>query len=86
MTHPSLSNISSWRRPASKNILQSFGPFTGRTEVLDGSAAEDIVILEFPTYKDAKAWSHGSTYQVASKHRYQGGDYRFILTEGISAH
>ena len=28
-----------------------------RTEVLEGSAVEDIVILEFPTYEDAKAWS-----------------------------
>ena len=25
-----------------------------RTEVLKGSAAEDIVILEFPTYEDAR--------------------------------
>ena len=58
----------------------------GRTEVLEGSAAEDIVILEFPTYEDAKAWYHGSAYQAASKHRHQGGDYRFILTEGTSAH
>jgi uncharacterized protein (DUF1330 family) len=31
----------------------------GRTEVLEGSAVEDIVILEFPTYEDAKAWYHG---------------------------
>jgi len=58
----------------------------GRTEVLEGSAAEDIVILEFSTHQDAKSWYHGSAYQAASKHRHQGGDYRFILTEGISAH
>jgi uncharacterized protein (DUF1330 family) len=32
----------------------------GRTEVLEGSAVEDIVMLEFPTYEDAKAWYHGS--------------------------
>jgi uncharacterized protein (DUF1330 family) len=57
-----------------------------RTEVLEGSAAEDIVILEFPTYEDAKSCYQGSAYQAASKHRCQGGDYRFILTEDISAH
>lgn len=28
----------------------------GRTEVLEGSAVEEIVILEFSTYEDAKAW------------------------------
>jgi uncharacterized protein (DUF1330 family) len=55
-------------------------------EVLEGSAAEDIVILEFPAYEDAKSWYHGSALPGASKHRYQGGDYRFILTEAISAH
>ena len=58
----------------------------GRTEVLEGSAVEDIVILEFAAYEDARAWYCSSAYQAASKHRYQGGDYRFILTEGISAH
>jgi uncharacterized protein (DUF1330 family) len=58
----------------------------GRTEVLEGSATEDIVILEFSTYEDAKAWYHSSAYQAASKHRHQCGDYRFILTEGTSAH
>jgi uncharacterized protein (DUF1330 family) len=58
----------------------------GRTEVLEGSAVEDIVILEFSTYEDAKAWYRSSPYQAASKHRHLGGDYRFILTEGVSAH
>ena len=58
----------------------------GRTEVFEGSAAEEIIILEFPTYEEAKAWYHSSAYQEASKHRHQGGDYRFILTEGVSAH
>jgi uncharacterized protein (DUF1330 family) len=58
----------------------------GRTEVLEGSAAEELIILEFAAYEDAKAWYHGSPYQAASNHRHQGGDYRFILTEGISAH
>jgi uncharacterized protein (DUF1330 family) len=45
-----LEQYKSSRRPASKNIQQSFGPFTARNEVLEGSAAEDIVILEFPTF------------------------------------
>lgn len=58
----------------------------GRTEVLEGSAVEDTAILEFPTCEDAKAWYHGSAFQTASKPRHQGGDYRSILTEGMSAH
>ncbi|HXR38050.1 MAG TPA: DUF1330 domain-containing protein [Terracidiphilus sp.] len=57
----------------------------GRMEVLEGSAAEDVILLEFSTYEKAKAWYHGSAYQEASKHRHQGGDYRFIVTEGNAA-
>jgi len=46
------SNVSSSRRPVSKNI-HNHSAIHGRTEVLEGSAAEDIVILEFLTYEDA---------------------------------
>jgi uncharacterized protein (DUF1330 family) len=58
----------------------------GRTEVLEGAAVEDVIIIEFATYEDAKAWYQSSAYREASKHRHQGGDYRFILTEGVSGH
>jgi uncharacterized protein (DUF1330 family) len=37
------------------------------TEVLEGSAVEEIVVLEFSTYEDAEAWYHSSAYQTASK-------------------
>ena len=30
----------------------------GRTEVLEGSAVEELIVLEFPTYEDAKSWYH----------------------------
>jgi len=57
----------------------------GRQEVLEGPKNDDIVILEFPSYESAQAWYHSPEYQAASKHRFQGGDYRFILTEGVAA-
>jgi uncharacterized protein (DUF1330 family) len=57
----------------------------GKFEVLEGAAAEEIFILEFASYDEAKAWYTSDTYQGASRHRFQGGDYRFILTEGIPA-
>ncbi|HWL88632.1 MAG TPA: DUF1330 domain-containing protein [Polyangiaceae bacterium] len=55
----------------------------GRYEVLEGSKAEGIAILEFPTYDEAKAWYRSRAYQEASKHRYFGGDFRCILVEGV---
>jgi len=54
----------------------------GRHEVLEGAEIEDILILEFPSYEEAQAWYHSPEYQSASDHRFQGGDYRCILTEG----
>jgi len=62
-----------------------FRAHNGRHEVLEGSAIENIIILEFPTYEEAQAWYQSPAYQAACEHRFQGGDYRCILTEG-SAH
>jgi uncharacterized protein (DUF1330 family) len=61
-----------------------FRAFKGRSEVLEGSAIEDIIILEFPNYEAAQAWYHSAAYQEASKHRHSGGDYRFIVTDGVT--
>ncbi|MBA8899608.1 DUF1330 domain-containing protein [Phyllobacterium sp. P30BS-XVII] len=54
----------------------------GRHEVFEGPDTEGVLILEFPTYAEASAWYHSPTYQAASEHRFQGADYRIILTEG----
>jgi len=63
----------------------TFRAIHGRREVLEGPAVEDIIILEFPSYEEAKAWYHSPAYQAACEHRFQGGDYRFIVTEGVAA-
>jgi uncharacterized protein (DUF1330 family) len=55
----------------------------GRHEVLEGPAAEAALLLEFPTFEDAKAWYQSPAYQEASKLRHQGGDYRVIVFEGV---
>ena len=54
----------------------------GRHEVLEGPAIEDIIILEFPSYEEAIAWYHSPSYRAARELRFQGGDYRCIVTEG----
>jgi uncharacterized protein (DUF1330 family) len=53
----------------------------GRCEVVEGSQTEGVAILEFPTFELAKAWYESPAYQQASKHRFQGGDYRAIIVE-----
>jgi uncharacterized protein (DUF1330 family) len=57
----------------------------GRSAVLEGPQSEGIIIIEFPSFEAAEAWYHSKEYQAACQHRFQGGDYRFILTEGIAA-
>ena len=60
-----------------------FRAIHGRHQVLEGSASEEIVILEFPSFEDATAWYHCPEYQAAREHRLRDGDYRCIITEGL---
>jgi uncharacterized protein (DUF1330 family) len=63
----------------------TFLAINGRSEVLEGPQSEGIIILEFPSYEAAQAWYHSPEYQAACEHRFQGADYRCILTEGKAA-
>ncbi|MCW3475382.1 DUF1330 domain-containing protein [Rhodovastum sp. RN2-1] len=54
-----------------------------RFEVPEGPAAEDVLMLEFPSFEAAKEWYAGPAYQDASSHRFQGADYRCIIVEGL---
>ena len=55
----------------------------GATEALEGEAPDGIVLLEFPTVEDAKAWYNSPGYQAAVPHRMQAADYRAINVEGL---
>jgi len=55
----------------------------GHREVVEGPDCEDMMMLEFPTFEQAKTWYGSSDYQVASEHRFKGADYRAIIVEGV---
>jgi len=55
----------------------------GRHEVMEGAATEGVVILEFPTFDEAKAWYDSPAYTAARAHRLKGADYRVVIVEGI---
>lgn len=55
----------------------------GKQEVLEGPQAEGMVILEFPTMTEARAWYDSPAYCEARDHRFQGADYRVIFVEGV---
>jgi uncharacterized protein (DUF1330 family) len=59
--------------------------FYGPYEVLEGQDAEGVVILEFPTFKEAKAWYDSPAYTEARAHRQLGSEYRVIIAEGVDA-
>lgn len=55
----------------------------GATEALEGHAPDGIVLLEFPTTEDARAWYGSPEYQAALVHRKLGANYRALLIEGL---
>ena len=55
----------------------------GRQEVLEGPEVEGVVIVEFPTFEEAKAWYDSPAYREAREHRFRGADYRAVIVEGL---
>jgi len=55
----------------------------GHNEVVEGPDFEDMMMLEFPTFREARAWYDSPAYQAASEHRFKGADYRAIIVEGV---
>ncbi len=55
----------------------------GRHEVLEGPPIEGAVVLEFPTFEEARAWYQSPAYQDAVKHRWAGAEYRAFIIEGL---
>jgi uncharacterized protein (DUF1330 family) len=59
--------------------------FYGDFEVAEGAGVDGVVILEFLTMAEAKAWYNSPAYVEARKHRFLGADYSVIFVEGVEA-
>lgn len=55
----------------------------GRQEAVEGSAVDGVVVIEFDSYDDARAWYGSDAYAEARKHRLAGADYQFLIVEGL---
>ena len=55
----------------------------GALETFEGNEPDGIVILEFPTADDARAWYNSPEYQAASDHRKKAAKYSAVLVEGL---
>jgi uncharacterized protein (DUF1330 family) len=55
----------------------------GHQQVVEGPDVEGVVILEFPTLADAKAWYDSPAYRAVREHRFRGAEYRAVIVEGL---
>jgi uncharacterized protein (DUF1330 family) len=55
----------------------------GAIESVEGAAPDGMVMLQFPTVEDAKAWYNSPGYQAAIPHRMKGADYRAFIVQGL---
>jgi uncharacterized protein (DUF1330 family) len=55
----------------------------GRHVTLEGPEVEGVVIAEFPTLEEARAWYDSAAYQEVIQHRFRGAIYRGLIVEGI---
>jgi len=78
------SELDLYRAAASKAVTAEQRPLVvyGDFEVLEGEPHEGMVILEFPSMADARAWYESDAYQLARQHRLKGADYDITLVEG----
>lgn len=55
----------------------------GQSEAPEGANPDGIVMLQFPTIEDAKAWYESPAYQEALALRKDAADWRVIIVEGL---
>ena len=55
----------------------------GKYEMLEGAEVQGVVILEFSTLANAKAYYDSPRYREAREHRFKAADYRVLIVEGV---
>ena len=55
----------------------------GRNVTLEGPEVEGVVVAEFPSVEEARAFYDSPAYQDAAQHRFRGAVYRGLIVEGV---
>jgi uncharacterized protein (DUF1330 family) len=55
----------------------------GAMQALEGEAPDGVVMLQFDSAADARAWYESPGYQAALPHRLRCGDWRAFIVEGL---
>lgn len=70
---------------ANESVLRHGGRFVvrgGESQVIEGTWAGRMVVLEFDSLEAAQAWYHSDDYQAALPIRLQSSNGRMIAVEG----
>jgi uncharacterized protein (DUF1330 family) len=60
-------------------VLAAYGPHM----TLEGPEVEGVVVAEFPTVAEARAWYDSPAYREVAEHRFRGAVYRGLIVEGV---
>lgn len=55
----------------------------GATEAVEGKAPDGMVMLQFETVEEAKAFYYSPAYQSALPYRQKAADYRAFIVQGL---
>lgn len=73
-----------------EGVEATFEPFGGRwlvhgarPEVMEGPWTADVVVIEFPSMDQARAWYASPAYQAIVGLRTEHSDSRAVLVEGV---
>jgi uncharacterized protein (DUF1330 family) len=81
-----LAGLDEYRKLA-RPTLQKFGAvfrvLKGRFEVLEGEPILSVVVLEFPSMEQARAWYDSAEYQAALKYRLAASSSQGVLCEAL---
>ena len=55
----------------------------GQHVTLEGPGVEGVVVAEFPSVEEARAWYDSPVYQEVAQHRFRGAVYRGLIVEGV---
>ena len=55
----------------------------GATHAFQGEAPDGVIVLEFPSVEDAKAWYNSPAYQAILPYRLKSADYRDFIVDGF---
>ena len=55
----------------------------GASDALEGNNPDGIVMLQFPTIEDARAWYDSPAYQEALAYRKEAAAWRVVIVEGL---